>query len=83
MFNFFNIGDMQYFSGIMLLISGGSFLNVSTMHILPEALSLDHSHSLKLSDVVMLIGSMYLPILLTAGVRLLQLIYRVVIDFRV
>lgn len=59
----------------MLLISGGSFLNVATMHILPEILNNSHSgshihgasQSLELVDLIVLIGSMYLPVLLAAG----------------
>jgi hypothetical protein len=62
---------MQYFSGIMLLISGGSFLNVATMHILPEVLGDSHSSSqlksLKLLDLGILVGTMYLPVLLSVG----------------
>jgi hypothetical protein len=73
------IDNVQYFSGIMLLISGGSFLNVSTMHILPEALSggnhsLGHSQlGLSVNQLLTLCASVYLPVLLSVEVRSLEI----------
>jgi hypothetical protein len=64
--NFLDIGNIQRFSGLMLLISGGSFLNVATMHILPEVLGDSHSsNSLKTTDLIILVGTMYIPVLLS------------------
>ena len=36
--------SLQFWVGILMLISAGSFLYVATIHILPEVYAMDHAH---------------------------------------
>ena len=39
-----DIGALQFWVGILMLISAGSFLYVATMHILPEVYATEYVH---------------------------------------
>lgn len=39
-----NLGMLQFWVGILMLISAGSFLYVATIHILPEVYAMEHDH---------------------------------------
>ena len=39
-----DLGALQFWVGILMLISAGSFLYVATMHILPEVYAMEHEH---------------------------------------
>lgn len=61
--------SMSFYTSIILLFSGGTFLFVSAMHILPEVY--DHGHGrgpLSHSQVAILILGIFSPLLLSAGV---------------
>ena len=39
-----DLGRLQWWVGILMLLSAGSFLYVATIHILPEVYAMDHEH---------------------------------------
>ena len=39
-----DLAALQFWVGILMLISAGSFLYVATIHILPEVYSMEHDH---------------------------------------
>mmetsp|Transcript_11106 Transcript_11106/g.14965 ORF Transcript_11106/g.14965 Transcript_11106/m.14965 type:complete len:147 (+) Transcript_11106:687-1127(+) len=39
-----DLNTLQFWVGILMLISAGSFLYVATIHILPEVYAMEHSH---------------------------------------
>lgn len=39
-----DLAFLQFWVGILMLISAGSFLYVATIHILPEVYAMDHDH---------------------------------------
>ena len=39
-----DLGMLQFWVGILMLISAGSFLYVATIHILPEVYAMEHDH---------------------------------------
>lgn len=39
-----DLGTLQFWVGILMLISAGSFLYVATIHILPEVYAMEHEH---------------------------------------
>lgn len=39
-----DLGTLQFWVGILMLISAGSFLYVATIHILPEVYAMEHAH---------------------------------------
>ena len=39
-----DLSTLQFWVGILMLISAGSFLYVATIHILPEVYQMEHSH---------------------------------------
>lgn len=49
-------------TGVAMLFSGGTFLYVATVHVLPEII---HHQALKLSELLTLVGGSLLPSLLT------------------
>ena len=42
-----DLGALQFWVGILMLISAGSFLYVATIHILPEVYAMEHDHGSK------------------------------------
>jgi len=42
-----DLGLLQFWVGILMLISAGSFLYVATIHILPEVYAMEHEHGNK------------------------------------
>ena len=40
-----DLATLQFWVGILMLISAGSFLYVATIHILPEIYAMEHSHA--------------------------------------
>lgn len=73
-----DLGALQFWVGVLMLISAGSFLYVATIHILPEVYSMDHSHGDPVKEVMkyqenhysksvemgVLLAGLYLPMLL-------------------
>ena len=39
-----DLGRLQWWVGILMLLSAGSFLYVACIHILPEVYAMDHEH---------------------------------------
>ena len=39
-----DLHNLQFWVGILMLISAGSFLYVATIHILPEVYAMEHDH---------------------------------------
>ena len=62
---------MKYFVGILLLVSGGTFLYVATMHILPETFGFVGHHKVEVkskcsqfTDLVVITLGMFSPYVL-------------------
>lgn len=66
MTNFEGTSAAIYWSGIVLLFSGGTFLYVSTVHILPEIYINSGTH-LTRAQIVLLILGVFSPALLSIG----------------
>ena len=45
-----DLGTLQFWVGILMLISAGSFLYVATIHILPEVYAMEHDHGKTLTE---------------------------------
>lgn len=44
------MATLQFWVGILMLISAGSFLYVATIHILPEVYAMDHTHGASVTE---------------------------------
>ena len=40
-----DLASLQFWVGVLMLISAGSFLYVATIHILPEVYAMEHDHA--------------------------------------
>ena len=73
-------GSFQWWVGILMLLSAGSFLYVATIHILPEVYAMDHEHGKtqveqllkhqethysKSCELLVLLLGLYLPVALS------------------
>ena len=48
-----DMGTLQFWVGILMLISAGSFLYVATIHILPEVYAMEHNHGASPAEQVL------------------------------
>lgn len=48
-----DLGTLQFWVGILMLISAGSFLYVATIHILPEVYAMEHAHGASPAEQVL------------------------------
>ena len=48
-----DLAMLQFWVGILMLISAGSFLYVATIHILPEVYAMEHDHGKSQAEQVL------------------------------
>ena len=54
-------------TGVAMLFSAGTFLYVSTVHVLPEVTSVGHGSGFSKCELMMLVIGTLVPLLLTFG----------------
>ena len=59
--------DTLQATGVAMLFSAGTFLYVSTVHVLPEVTSVGHGNGFSKCELIMLVIGTLVPLLLTFG----------------